>query len=217
MSDELKTLREAKAAAEKLSERERELREQHAALGKERRSVVAAYLPIEEVIANAGSLVDQAATSWMSKFGGSVVRALSGYRELRAPGDTSEREVKPHLPRIGDGNLTIVDLAGIAPALVKERLAEIIRATPSKFGLSADARAARLAEIDARIADLEAAHSELVDAAAEFGISLPLLDAVRERREADARRAAREQELAADRAKGIYRVEGASAQGGRPA
>jgi len=115
-------------------------------------------------------------------------------------------DVPPQLPHFGDGNIKFHELCGLVPGLMKARLKEVIRGTNVKFGLPAEARARRLAEVDVAIAEVEAQHTALVEAAAEVGITLPLIESVRARREAEALKAERERVLEQERAAGIFRA-----------
>lgn len=206
-TDHIKAIRDARAAAVKLTDTEKSLRAQHAALVKERTSVVETIRSLDEVLANMERLVDQAASKWGSDFGRTVAIEASGYTEIRS-GGLPDLEVRPRLPPFpGGGNrLNFEWVCALAPSIMKTRLAEIIRQSGANFGLPAEARVAKLAEMEAQIAEVEAQHTSLVDAAGEVGITLPLLNTVRERREAEALRLERERELAAQRAAGIYPV-----------
>jgi hypothetical protein len=91
-----------------------------------------------------------------------------------------------------------VDLIGQAPGVVAEQLEEAIRGAKVEHGLPLEARAAAIAEADARISGLEEEHSALVAGAAALDppIRLELLPQVLQARELEARRL----ELEADRA-----------------
>jgi len=202
-NEAIKTLRAAKAAASTLVETERTLRARHAELLKERHDVATAHASQAECVANIARLVDQAAADFAAKFGGSVVAAVGGHSELVGhPGAAEEREVPPHLPRFGDigSPLDFRALCAFAAPLVKDQLGAIVKSSKVKHGLSRKARAAKLAELDQELADVEAQHTELCDATHGLGLDLPPLAAVRERREAAEREGRREAQLAADRA-----------------
>ena len=92
------------------------------------------------------------------------------------------------------------------PKLVNEHLEQAIRAAENqRFGLTAAEREKKLAEIDEELALIEEEHSGMVAAAAELGVQLALLDAVRERRET---------EEAEERSQWIPTVHGAVGMGG---
>ena len=210
--DEIKILRAAQDAAVKLTTIEQTLRDRHATLQTHRRHVFHALRSRAEILANEERLVDEAHARWWSDRGAACLAALSGRDELRVDGLGTERErervrhVAPQLPTIeslvaAPGALTLTDLCGLLPDVVKGHLRAAIEAMPDeRFGLSGQARTAKLAELDAEIADVERRHAELVDSAAEVGIALALLPAVQERRTEQARRTERERELATARA-----------------
>jgi hypothetical protein len=212
-NDVTKAIRALKDSALKVADTEPAIRERHSVLTSERSRTWSAPGSRDEVLANNVRLVDTTCAGWRQDHGAMVLRQLSGYRELRvqAVGTDREREfesvVRPCLPSFhgvlqAPGALTFRDLCGLAPAVVKDALSAMIAATPeSAFGLPEAKRTARLAELDAEIADVERQHTELVDAAAEVGIHLPLLDTVRARREKDAKARAIEQARQAERAK----------------
>jgi hypothetical protein len=206
-NDDITAVRAAKDAAGRVHAGEQSLRVKHKALVTERRKIIQAARCLEEVLVNAARLVDEAGAKFIDRFAQRMVRELSGYTEQRGSGD-ERREVaaRAHLPILPDGFFDFGGLCGMVPALMKERLADVIRRSGANFGLPTEARAAKVAELDAGIAALEALHTELVDGAGEVGIALPLLDTVAKRREDEARTLAREQELAAQRAAGIYAV-----------
>lgn len=207
VSTEIKALREAKDAATKLVTYAQALRQQHAALVTERDAHVSAHGSQDEVVANMTRLVDAAAAQWATDYTPTLVRELSGFVEQAGINPVRERHAPPRLPAFPWRWLDLPALCALAPSVVKAQLTLILQAAPAaSYGLPAEARASRLADLAEQIAALESQHMELVDGAAEVGIVLPLLDAVRERREQEARRLEREQELAAERAAGIYHV-----------
>lgn len=208
-ADDLKALAAAKKAAAALTEHEQELRKRHAERASERQNVQLALRPRDEVLANASRLVDEAAAQWAKDFGHTVTQELSGYIEVDTDrrGNIVERVRRPRLLYMPADRIDFAMLCALAPDALKGTLRSIVQAqSPATFGLSDTARAERLAVLDAEIAEIERLHSELVDGAAEVGIALSLLPAVAERRHEAAQRAAREAELAAERAAGIHRV-----------
>ncbi|MGE3845195.1 MAG: hypothetical protein AB7I50_26850 [Vicinamibacterales bacterium] len=208
-TDQLKALRAAKQAAATLVETERTLRAQHTALLAEHRAIEAAPRALEELLADKDRLIDEATAKWDETHARMTVQAINGSREYQ--GADRWRDEPPALPANRYGHpdtLGFVDLCGLVPDLLKRRLEQVIRTSGVAFGLPAAARQAKLAELDLGIAELEAQHTDLVDSAAEVGVVLPLLEVVQARRESDARQRRREEELAAERARGIYRVEG---------
>jgi hypothetical protein len=212
MNDDIKVLKAAKDAAVKLTTAERDLRERHGALNEERRRVFHALRSRPDVLANVDRLVDAAHERFWFDRGPGWLTALSGHREIVVEGLGTDRErervrtVAPTLPDVhglvnAPGALRVEDLCGLIPDALKANLRAVINAMPeAQFGLPDEARPAKLAELDAAIAEVEARHAELVDGAAEVGLQLALLPAVAERRKAEALRDARE------RARGVERA-----------
>lgn len=211
--DALSAVRTAVAAAKTVTSAEAELRAQHAALRIERKGIIDAAASEAECVANLGRLVDAKAEEWARAHAAACVRALSGETEVRGTAPPYiERRVPPRLPSWGDiqGTLRFEDLCGLAPALVKARLSEVVRDSGARFGLPAEERKARLAALDAEIASLEDQHVQLVEGAASVGITLPLLDSVAKRREAEASEVERAARLVADRERGVFPAGGLS-------
>ncbi|MBX7185020.1 MAG: hypothetical protein K1Y01_07730 [Vicinamibacteria bacterium] len=206
--DALVTVRAALAAAKTITQAEDELRAQHGALLYERKSIRAAYASEDEVIANAHRLVDEHAEKWVGTHGTGIVRQLSGHEKHRGDGSSRQVRVVPSLPSFGDlqGALTFHDLCALLPEVMKKRISEVVHLSGARFGLPEKERAAKLAEIDAAIAAVEEQHQAIVAGAADVGITLQQLDAVRERHEAAARQAALDRELAEQRARGEFLV-----------
>lgn len=208
---DIKAVQEAKAAAARIKQTAHVLEERHKVLSKERDVLMHAVASANEVLTNMRRLVDEKGAEFIKDFGSTFVRHLSGYTELRGPGDSRERVIRPHIPHLPDGYLGRFDaLCAVLPDLLKDRLEQVIRGSGAAFGLPKEARAAKVAELDASIAQVEALHTELVDGAANVGIEIPLLPAVRTRREKEALRLRRERELEAERARGVYVPSGAS-------
>lgn len=179
---ELAALREAKAATAKLRQSAADLAAKYAALVAERERVKRRLAPVEECIANVRRLVDEARDEWVRKNKGRIARSLSGGMDF--VGD-SERLVKPALPKFDPPpySLTLEDLCGIAPDLVKASLERAVRGSGADHAASAGAREKRLAEIDAELRLLEEQHTSTVDGAAEVGLELDLLPHVRAARD----------------------------------
>jgi len=184
----LRSLQAAKDAARTLTETEDALRTRHAELTRERKKVAHAAPALPELLANVDALVDRARAKWREEMSSYAVRAIGGHTTFRGTGDTAEVRHAPELPSLGaDGRLTLRDLAGLMPEMLKQSLSETLHARPPEsFGLAAEERAVRLQELDVELADVERQHVELVDGAAGCGITLPLLPHVAERREREA-------------------------------
>lgn len=194
----LTTLHAAKGAAATLTTAERDMRRRHEELTRERDRTEGLLQPMDEVIAN----MQQAVEAHRRRFDErrqSVVAAFSSRMELSRQDNEFHR--KRPTGRFLEGPLDFDVLCGLVPDLVKVRLEEMIRATPvNVFGLSSGERKERIAALDAEVADVEKQHTELVDAAAEVGIALPLLEAVQQRRDEEKRQRQRENELQRQRA-----------------
>jgi len=186
----------ARSAMEELRAADAELRREHAAALAERTRLIGLSPPVEAIIGAMRHLVDEHAEQWAKRNGQGLVRAFGPGLEEKEDGSVSER--KPLLPaafwtaygELSMRELTPSALAGLAADLMKARLEAVIRATPYDAGPPIAERPALLAELDAKIRDIEARHSELVDGAAAFDppITLALLPAVAVRRIAEAER-----------------------------
>jgi hypothetical protein len=194
MAKELDVLAAARAAAETLKATATAQVRRHAELVKERAAVEDANLPQAEILSHATRLVDEVAQDFAKTYAPRFAWDLSGGKRV-IEGSTRYQDTKPHLPgNFGQDGLTFRDLCGLAPSLVKARIAEIIRGSGETYGLPAAARARRVAEIDAEIQALEAQHVELLDGATEHGFSVEEIPSVRDRRVAAERKAEREEE-----------------------
>jgi len=201
----LKKLKDAVAAAtDKLRETEADLRTRYTRATRERSRVRGAYASREELQANARRLVERRGEQWRQTHREVWLRKLSGHIEWRigeTEADDTERTIPPALPALDAAGLDLSALCGLVPDALTAGLTALIAAQPdAAFGLPADARARRVADLDAEIADLARQHTELVDAAAAAGLTFPLLTPVREQREADALEQARAQALTEARA-----------------
>lgn len=203
----LDAVQAAVAAAKTVRSAEAEIRTQHEALLKERKGIRSGYASEAEIVANLNRLVDQRAAEWARDAGARTARSLSGETEFRGH-PLKEHPVPPNLPRWGDlhGTLTFDDFIGLAPEVVKARLAAVVHNSGARFGLPAAERAARLAEVENAIGEAEAQHEALVSGAAAVGIDLPALPAVAERRERERAEKATADALAEERARGVYTV-----------
>lgn len=197
MNDWTNKLRAAKDAAQHLTGAAGALNERHGELTRERDRTDSQLQPVDEVVANMRRTVnvhrqrfDELQPSIVSAFSAQVVLSRQ----------TNDFRRHPPTGHFLDGPLEFSTICGLVPSLVTARLEEIIRAAPSHvFGLPLPQRKQRIAELDAEIADVERQHTELVESAAEFGIELALLPAVRERRQDEERERRRQEELARQR------------------
>jgi len=170
------------AGVDDLHSVEKELRQEAEGFAVERTRLLSARPPREDLIAAAERQVDAIAAEWANGNGPQIVAALAGSVDVQ-PGGEEIRGVVPGdirnwLPGIVDGSAFI----GLVPSIVKARLRDIIAATPYNPGPSMDQRQRMIAELAAKLADVEARHSELVDHARELGITIELLPDVQGRR-----------------------------------
>lgn len=180
---------------------ERALRDKHAALTRERQTVESANRSREEVLAESDRIVDDLAAKWTDDHGGRLVSCVSGELRSLPSGTTGLRRARPELPSLRPGDaLSLEDLAGLFPDLLKARLRAIIEAQPAKvFGLAAAAREQRVAELAAELAAVERDHELLVSTAVEAGLTLRHLDRTESRLRAEQEAAAREAALQRER------------------
>jgi hypothetical protein len=190
----------ARTAVEELHATDHQLREAHAAAQRGRDRLISAPPPVDEVIGAMVRVVDAHAAGWAREHAVGLIHAFGPGLELERDGTLRERPARmPDWFLLRD--LRLKDVVGAFPELVKARLAEIIRGHAYEAGPSQTERARLVAEADARIAELEAQHTELVDAAGALTppIVLALLPAVQARRDADAARRQREGRAEQDR------------------
>lgn len=199
----LKELQRRVAAARKttedLSSIDRDLRDMHAAVTRERDAIVSRFEPVNIVIANMRAEVDAAAQHFAAEYGMSMLLDFSGRMELQRDGSLT-----PRRPRLwwSHEELQFRHLCGLVPDLVKTRLEEIIRGVSlTDVGLPLNDRPPAVAAADERIRAIEDEHAALADMAAEMNppIRLQLLEPVRQRRDSERARQAREAEALAVR------------------
>lgn len=189
-----------RGAIGKLHEADADLRREHTEAVKQRQRIISLPGPIEEVRANLRTLIDALARKWAEDHGKSLIRHASPGFELRPDGRLVPQS--PKLPDSFSGEpVNVRMLCALLPDVVLARLDAIATATEYEAGPSVADRKTQLDAIDARIADLEAQHSELVDTAAAMDppVMLTLLPAVRERRTREAEAAKRDADALARR------------------
>lgn len=173
--DYLKTIKAAKDAAAKLMDVDRDLRDRHAILLAEHKRVTSALRPLAETIENMERLVDATAARWAADHAWQVARAFSGHTDVNVS-HTGMVYRRPRLPRFEGRPFDLAELCGLAPEATKTRLRVVLQSVPTeRYGLSAEDRAAKLADLDRQIAAIEASHTALVAAAGDVGIALDLL------------------------------------------
>ena len=198
---EIETLRDARAAAERLAASEQALRARHRAALEARKRHLGAPEPVEDVIRNMTTIIDSEAARFPSEHGLGIVRAFSRGLELKVDGRIVERKPALYQPPGDFGQLDFRTLCGLAGDLVKTNLERIIRGLDYEAGLPGVERLAALEAANESIRAIEDEHAALVDAAAslEPPIGLRHLEAVARRRADEARRRQLEAERIADR------------------
>jgi hypothetical protein len=176
----------ARDAVGQLHDADQALRAAHAAAEAERGRLLSARPPKADVIAVADARVDAIGTAWSAAHGMSLVTALAGSVDV-APDGAVRGILTGDLALAGP--LDAPTLIALAPDVVKAGLRKLIEATPDAGGPSMRERPQLIADVDVRIADVEAQHSALVDQARTLGITLDLLESVRGRRVMEAQRA----------------------------
>lgn len=188
------------ASMAELHEMDRQIREAHRAAERARDELVSAPPPADEVIAAMEGEVDQLAATWAKERAHGIVTSFGPGLQLNRDGTLNPRQ--PQSPDwFFTKHLTLQELAGAFPELVKPRLAALIRGYEYVAGPAQADRARAVAEADARILELEEEHTGLVDQAAalEPPILLELLPRVKDRRAEEAERARRNAQADADR------------------
>jgi len=171
------------SALAQIADAARELEARHRTETKARGRLLYELEPADAVVVNMCQRVDATSAAWAEDHGGAIARSFSrSFKESRG----ELREQAPGMFRLV-GFVALEDLCGLVPDLIKSRLAELIRAAVGDKGVPVHDRERLIAEADERIADLELAHTILVDsgAASSPPISLRYLPVVRQRREAE--------------------------------
>jgi len=163
----------ARTAVDDLHSVEKELRQEAEGLAVERSRRIGSRPPREDIIAAAERQVDAIAADWAKSNGPQLVAALAGSVDV-AP-DGTVRGLIPGNLLNGFPTPDGPALIGLAPSVVKASLRKIIEAAEYVAGPSMDERQRMIADLDAKLADVEARHSELVDHARELGITIALL------------------------------------------
>lgn len=182
---DLSTLDEALASADRIRSTVQSMEQRHRELMKARRKLFGSPPSLEEALASMREVVDDATAKWRDVHRRRVVRALGGHwtSDLSNLGRVRERFERPRLPEFApDRKLTIEDLAGLAPDLLKQSLEATIRAADG-FGPAAKERRAQLTVMDEELDQLERDHARLVDEAAKRGVTLEHMPDERARRE----------------------------------
>lgn len=207
-NSELKTLQAARAAADKLSAHDRQMREAHAAAVAEAQAVTAAFEPRDVIKRRMSEWVDATRAHVLTREGPSMVLSFSG-RLHPVTKDDGTTSLEPtagvdewRLPR----ELSLEFLCWIVPDSLKSAFGDAIDAAVFAAGSPITKRLALIAEAEGRVAAIEAEHTALVDGALAAGITLQLLPAVRLRREAEAQRLERAAAAAAAHAPMAARV-----------
>lgn len=193
LQDWAKRLAGARTALGELHDLARELREQHAAVLKERNLVGAAPPPLEEVLANVETVMASHAAAEAESMAHQFRQSFGGELVPRTNGSFIER--KPTIPDwFHSPNLTLARLCALFPEQAKAAIAAILRAFPYQASSPMADRRRLIAEADERIRALEVQHEQLVDEAAalEPPVTLTLLPEVKARRDAAAAKAQRE-------------------------
>ncbi|MFA5028544.1 MAG: hypothetical protein WC713_11795 [Candidatus Methylomirabilota bacterium] len=180
-----KRLAGAMGALDELHAADQDLRRTHAELKKERNKIVSAPGPREEVLANFDKLIEAEAARWQQEAGASLIRHGSPGFTLQRDGELVPQ--RPAWPGEFQKVLTLKDVAGLFPDLVKTQVAALVTTTTYTPGPAASDRWAALKTIDQKIAEIEEQHAALVDAAAALTppVALTLLPDVAARRETE--------------------------------
>jgi hypothetical protein len=204
LADLTSRLAGARSALDAVHETDKALRTMHAELQAERARLCGAKPPREAVIAAAERQVDAIAAAWAAANGAQLVTAIVGAVDVQPNGEVRGLVAGNllHLPALA-GLVDVPTLAAIMPEYLKDGLRRVIEATPYVAGPPMADRPGLIADVDAKIADVEDQHSELVARAAELGISIELLLDVRARRAHEANLAEFRERDARDRARRV--------------
>jgi hypothetical protein len=182
LADPTKRLTSARDAIAQLRHADRTLTAEHAHLLQERTDLLRYRPPRAEIVAELEFQIDAVAATYATEHGARLVAAVSAKVETEPGRDTVTGIRRGNLPAAFPGPLSFIDLCALAPEIVKASLAKIVQAVEYEAGPPMSTRLERIAEIDTRLADVERAHTDLVDEAREAGVSLPLMPDERARR-----------------------------------
>jgi hypothetical protein len=183
-----KSLVGARDALAELREHERALREEHERLvSVERPGLISRRPPVEDLVADVASQIDALGARWRAANADRVIAELTGSVDV-APSGAVSRIVSGNLEAAFPAPLGIDALAALVPAVLKAALSDVVRAVEYDAGPPMASRVPMVAELDRRVAEIEEAHNELVDQAAELGVTIPRLPAVAARLAEEARR-----------------------------
>lgn len=179
LSDLAARLAGARTGLEALHATETELRGSHERLQAERSQLCSAHPPREDLVAEAERQIDAAGAAWLEVHGAAIVTALSGSIDFAPTGEIRGVVAGQLLPVLRlDGEA----LLALAPDQLKRGVRRIIEAAAYVAGPAMRERPRLIAEVDAKITEVERQHSELVDRARELGVGLALLPEVQGRR-----------------------------------
>lgn len=192
---------------------EAETRERVEAEYRRRRLIAHGRPPKDEMIARAFAAVDTAGDRAKAYHLAAMLDGVAGKSTTQPDGSFVARP--PQLFQL-PGALGLTELCWLAPDAVKAAFEAAIQAAEYAEGPRLADRPRLLAEINNRIAELEAEHEAIVDAAAGLGITIPLLPAVAQRREDARLREEREAHRRAEQARRETALNAAAARrGGR--
>ncbi|MGB7220750.1 MAG: hypothetical protein WBD07_18265 [Vicinamibacterales bacterium] len=189
----------ARAAMEALSTAEQKLRAEHREEINQRDKITNLPPPVDDVVQQMRACVDAYAAQAAAEYRRGVVHAFGGELYLQGDGTYVPKPPGLYRPPAPVGHTPFMDLCAFAPALMKERLEQIIRSEAYEAGPPIADRLRLIAEADARIRAKEDEHTQLVDTAAAFDppIVMQLLPAARERREQERRTREEQERIAA--------------------
>ena len=198
------TLKNAAGTVRKELERIREadeaMRAAHAAAVLKRDAIAGAIPPVDELIGNMRAAVAEAIDLEPQVRPRTVIEAFAG--ELNSRGDARR---SPGLPFFAHA-LTLRDWAALAPEMMTDIFEAYLKRHASKTGIHKADLPAAIAEADLKVQQIEIEHTSIVDAAAEAGLTLALLPAVRERRDNEARAAELQRDRQARKAEAIAAI-----------
>jgi hypothetical protein len=210
-ADYAKGLQAARAALTTLHAEDARLRAEHVALGRERLHLLNAWPPVDEIVAAMRGVVDALAAAWAKNKASSLRAAFGPGLEETTPGSFKPRRSQwpEHLfYSTVYGGFNSEHFAEMSPETVKATFEAALRADPYEAGPPLADRLPLLADVDARIAALERAHEELVDAARALDppVSFSYFPNVAERRAREAEERRRNELADADRKEREARV-----------
>jgi hypothetical protein len=162
----------ARSAVQGLRDHESALRGAHNAAVAERARLIGSLPPKADILAAMEGQIDALGDQWRATNEAALIRALGGSIDVAPSGEVTGLRPGSLTGIWTTAPWTAADLLSVFPTLFKARLREIIERAEYNAGPPMGDRLRLLAEVDARIGQIERDHAALVDEAGASGIRL---------------------------------------------